>query len=155
MTKLLKIAQFLQKKPTDITIRILRVVLPALTILLLILSRETSKFSFGESLSQYEMYISYILSVLFIIPAIAFGAAGLCGFKKGTMKKLQMIGGLFIWFIAITLEAKPETKGIIPMWTIELWLVLYGSYCLIGGITGKLITESCIKYKEVIKKIRV
>ena len=110
MKKLLKLAQFIQKKPTDTTIRSLRVLFPAVTVILLILSREYSKYSFGMDISQYESFVVYILSGLFLIPAIIFGAFGVCGFKKGTMKKVQMIGGLFIWFVAIALEIKPETS---------------------------------------------
>jgi hypothetical protein len=71
------------------------------------------------------------------------------------MKKLQIIGALILWFLAITLEFKTQTSPLIPLWTLELWLTIYGLYGFIGGISGKIITERCYHYKEIIKKIRV
>ena len=48
-------------------------------------------------------------------------------------------------------ETKTPSKPV----NVGFWLALLGTLPLLAGITGKCITSKCIKYGEVIKKIRV
>ncbi|MDP2103600.1 MAG: hypothetical protein Q8K26_01610, partial [Candidatus Gracilibacteria bacterium] len=38
---------------------------------------------------------------------------------------------------------------------VGFWIALLGIFPLGAGITGKCITSKCMKYREIIKKIRI
>jgi len=48
-------------------------------------------------------------------------------------------------------ESKTPSKSV----NVGFWIALLGILPLLAGITGKCITSKCLKYGEVIKKIRV
>jgi hypothetical protein len=73
MKKLLAFAQFVQKKPTDTTIRIIRVILPALTCIALGISSDATSYTFGYFFASYEPIMEQVIAGIFLIPALVFG----------------------------------------------------------------------------------
>jgi hypothetical protein len=175
-----KLIEFLKKRPTDTMIRILRVVGFGGLAALLIWTIPNYTLPFAEHYSEYELYAQYAVAALFIIIALVFGAAGLCIFKRSTMKKVQMITGLLLIILGSTLSASeikdyntnkcitPDKGGCDTLLNLSEYtaetsnpltpaapLIIIGILTLLGGLTGKMVTNSCIKYREVIQKIRV
>ena len=176
-----KLIEFLKKRPTDITIRILRVMGFGGLAGLLIYTQPQYMLPFVNYYSQYESYAVYALAGIFVLIALVFGAAGLCVFRRSTMKKVQMITGLLLMILGFSLSSQlPESSGSdikcitgtkggcdspinLSEYTTDSTsplgpkapLIIIGLLTLLGGLTGKMVTQSCAKYKEVIKKIRV
>jgi hypothetical protein len=88
------------------------------------------------------------------------------------MKKLQMLSGLGCILLASFTHAAPLSSKEVDVsaekCTLEkciqspskpvnlpFWMMLYGIFTLFAGISGKLITSSCLKHGEIIKKIRI
>lgn len=86
------------------------------------------------------------------------------------MKKVQMISGLALIALGSGISYEVPMEVVTTNETVQLsevakttaspirvggWLIFYGLFALAAGISGKMITESCSKYKEVITKIRV
>lgn len=167
-----KFVEFLKKRPSDFMIRILRVIGFGGLAALIIATHDQFSLPFAKYYIEYELIIKYVLAGFYIILAIVFGVLGLCVFKRSTMKKVQMILGLiFVFFgIYITNRVAPitplnsqyislaeytTTPTNIPLPNASTLYIIIGLLTFVGGGTGKMITSSCIKYKEVIKKIRV
>lgn len=176
-----KLIEFLKKRPTDAMIRILRVIGFGGLAALLIYSASSYTLPLVGYYAEYELYAKYILAGILVSIALVFGAAGLCVFKRGTMKKVQMITGLLLMVLGFSLSTELPTdsqaaskclqvsKGgcdspiNLSEYTTETSkpftpvapLIIIGLLTLLGGLTGKMVTNSCAKYKEVIKKIRV
>lgn len=93
-----------------------------------------------------------------------------CIFKHNTLRILQMILGFFLIIlggpvmdpIVTTLAGNSNNElGIITesiiqySWHPGIFLVLLGIFWMLVGATGKGTTSKCIRYGEVVKKIRV
>ena len=176
-----KLIEFLKKRPTDTMIRNLRVIGFGGLAGLLIYTQPQYSLPLVSYYSQYESYAVYVVAGIFVLIALVFGAAGLCVFRRSTMKKVQMITGLLLMILGFSLSSQlPEfnesrTKCITGSKCIDnspinlseytsptsspigpkAPLIIIGLLTLLGGLTGKMVTQSCAKYKEVIKKIRV
>jgi hypothetical protein len=98
-----KLIEFLKKRPTDAMIRILRVIGFGGLAALLIYSASNYSLPLDAYYPKYELYAQYAIAGVFIIIALVFGAAGLCVFKRSTMKKVQMITGLLLIILGSTL----------------------------------------------------
>ena len=167
-----KLVEFLKKRPSDLAIRILRVIGFGGLAAIIIVTHDQFSLPFARYYLEYELIIKYALAGFYVILAIVFGLLGLCVFKRSTMKKIQMILGLIFIILgaSITNNVNPivpeNTQSVplseyttpptsIPLPNASTLYIIIGLLTFIGGVTGKMITSSCIKYGEVIKKIRV
>lgn len=141
--------KFLQKRPTDKTILIGRVVFG-------LLFMWVTYYNFIYLGKWLEMWfvneenitmIKYIIVSLWLIPLL-MGLSNLCLLHKKYMRILQIIFWIIIFYISSCI---PET----PNLDFDVILFFMGLLPLFAGITGKCITTKCIKYKEKITKIRV
>ena len=170
-----KFIEFLRKRPKDRTILFGRMFFGILIALILGLNLENITLYLPDSLKSYETGITYGLFVFAIVPFL-MGATGVCLMKRKYLRIMQICFGIVLLVAGNALietktpvvqdpittqsgsldygaiaEAKASTKSI----DVGFWIALLGLLPLIAGITGKCITSKCLKYGEVIKKIRV
>jgi putative Ca2+/H+ antiporter (TMEM165/GDT1 family) len=173
-----KLVEFFQKRPSDMTIRMMKILMGLIIIALL--GIYFNDFTLPVFPDSYALYVKYALFILGVMPLFG-GITGLCMAKRKTMRIMQLIMGiLFIVFgnlitmdTPVVVEApKPVVQSgseidynatlnqqdvkvpskPLNIGAIIAWLSIFP---LFGGITGKCITEKCLKYGEIIKKIRV
>lgn len=169
--------EFLKKRPTDRTILMGRIIFGLTIALILGLNLEHFSLHLPQTLLSYEEGIKYGLFILAIVP-IFMGATNVCMAKRKYIKMIQMVFGVVLiivgnWLIVIQYES-PEAKkdAVVASGSLDyaslnqktstskpldtgFWIALLGVLPLLAGITGKCITSKCLKYGEVIKKIRV
>lgn len=174
---LIKLAQFVARRPKDSTIRLIHIVSWIIIIALLWWSQERSVIDvpfMGAQSTGTEQTIEYallILSVFFIIR----GAVSYCVVKHKLLRWIQALHGLALIivggpmmdpFVRNIITPQTITTGgfqidttiapIVEMsWHPGIFLVLLGLFWIFVGITGKWTTSKCIRYGEVVKKIRV
>ncbi len=163
--------EFLKKRPSDTTIRIIRILFSLGTAGLLVLAAKDYSLPFQSHYESFALYAKYALAAVFVIHAVVFGAIGICFCKRSLMKKLQMIVGVlmiitgnFIGKVeAPTPQATPNTQVSISAIATEtpkpinvgFYFALLGFLPLLSGISGKMIMSKCLKHGETITKIRV
>lgn len=172
---LLKTAKFLAQRPTDRTIRLLHIVsgLIIMQLLWYAASRSVLDIPFMTDLSAEQevsvhiglMVLGFLLVLKWLLPW--------CLLKHRTLRIIQWT----IWILLIIIgwpimdpivkDIRTPAKKDAPGFSINVWpttqksshpgiiLVLFGILWLFVGITGKWTTEKCLRYKEVVKKIRV
>jgi hypothetical protein len=165
-----KLIEFLKKKPSDMTIRSLRAVLSLAMAALLVFANREFILPMQEYYAAYAEWIVYGIALVFIAHAGVFGVMGMCVYQRKTMKKMQMIAGLAMIVLGSAISYEAPVAVVTANETVQLsdvaktasspvhvggWLIFYGVFALAAGISGKMVTESCSKYKEVITKIRV
>ena len=172
-----KFIEFLRKRPKDRTILMGRIVFGLVIALLIGLNfNDITILHLPDFVQPYEFYKKCGLFIFALVP-IFMGATQICLAKRKYVRIIQICFGLLLivsgtWFIdmktsttqnpvvttnsgsldygAIT-EVKVPSKPI----NVGFWVALLGFLPLLAGITGKCITSKCLKYGEVIKKIRV
>jgi hypothetical protein len=171
-----KLVEFLQKRPKDRTILMGRGVFGIIIAILLGLNLNNITLHLPSALQSYENIAIYGLFILAIIPFF-MGVSGLCIAKRKYIRIMQISFGviLFIvgnWFVdvktapttspitstqsgSLDYNALSESKTPSKPVNVGFWLAFLGILPLIAGISGKCITNKCLKYGEVIKKIRV
>lgn len=171
-----KFIEFLQKRPKDRTILAGRIIFGLIVALLLGLNLWTISLSLPEALKSSETGIIYGLFIFALVP-IFMGATGICLLKRKYVRMIQATFGILLFIIgnwlvntkvpaiqtpvvttqsgSLDYNAIAETKTPSKPVNVGFWLALLGVLPLLAGITGKCITSKCIKYGEVIKKIRV
>ncbi|RKW22387.1 hypothetical protein D8B46_05490 [Candidatus Gracilibacteria bacterium] len=153
--------KFLQKRPKDSTIIIIRLIFG----LLLISVLYYNFFLQGEESNQIEKtilfgavpdttpisdYIKYGIVGLGVFP-LAFGIFGIFKMplaKKKYIRIAQLIFAVLLWYSA-GIVVNTESLD------INEFLVFAGFLPFFAGLTGKLITSNGLKYGEKITKIRV
>lgn len=171
-----KLVEFFQKRPKDTTILFGRIGFGLLIGIILGLNLGNITLHLPESLKAYEQYIIYGLFIFTLVPML-MGATGICLAKRKYVRIIQICFGLTLiiignWLIdtkapivvqdTVTVQSGSLDYGSIttsktqsrPI-DIGFWIALLGILPLLAGITGKCITSKCLKYGEVIKKIRV
>lgn len=152
---MLWLIQFLQKRPSDRTILVGRILFWILYIWimyynLIYLNKWIDNiYFFGKlelSIEQTEV-LKYIFTGVWIIPAI-MGVTNLCLLKKKYVRIGQIIFWFLIFYIATSIQWDSDFDFDILIWVM-------GVLPLFAGITGKCITSKCLRYKEKITKIRV
>lgn len=149
------IIKFLQKRPTDKTILIFRVVFWLLYIWimyynLIILWKwiDSEYFFWTLTLNETNINIAkYVMISVWIIPVIMW-ITNICIHKKKYVRIMQIIFWIIIFYIAGSLKESPELD-----YDMIIWLMWF--LPLFAWITWKCITTKCMKYKETITKIRV
>ena len=149
--------KLLQKRPSDLTIRVWRIIFGLILIWSLYYSLIYSStpdtidnnFFWVDLDKKTVEYIKYIFVWIWIVPIIMW-AFNICLFKKKYVRIIQIIFGIILFYIAHKIKiSDPDT-----LW-VDTLIWFMGLLPLLAWITWKCITTKCMKYKEKITKIRV
>lgn len=170
---MLKLIEFLRKRPSDKTILYGRVVFWTLIFLLLGVFFNDYSLSLPDSLKSNEQAIKYALFILGAVP-IFMWASNICLAKRKYVKLIQIVFWIVLIVVWNNIEMNANMEATQPSTTTQsasfdeitkqtkkaplevwFWIALIGILPLLAGITGKCITEKCLKYGEKITKIRV
>jgi hypothetical protein len=152
--------KLLQKRPSDLTIRVIRVIFGLILIFTLYYNliiqgdKIDNNFFWIDLNSQIVEYITYFFIWVWIMPIIMW-ITNKCFLKKKYMRIIQGLFGLLLFYIAnqIIVIEPVDTDKLNLDFDILIWFM--GILPLIAWITGKSITTSCMKFNEKITKIRV
>lgn len=145
--------KFMQKRPSDTTIRISRVVFWLILVFALYYNliiqnwAIDSNFFWVDISESTQLYIKYAIVALWIVP-IYMWATNICLLKKKHMRILQSIFWILLFYISGKIVEWPDMD--VDTLVAFMWI-----FPLFAWITGKCITSNCLKYKETITKIRV
>lgn len=145
--------KFMQKRPSDTTIKISRIVFGLILILTLyynlIIQNGTleSDFFWIEVSKATQNYIKYAMMALWLIPIIMW-VTNVCLLKKKYMRIVQIVFSILLFYISSKIVEWPDLD--VDTLVAFMWI-----FPLFAWITGKCITSNCMKYKEKITKIRV
>jgi len=143
---------FIQKRPSDKTIRVGRVIFGLILILALYYNlifqwdKIENTFLFMNIEDKINI-VKYILVALWIIPLFMW-IVKICILKKKYMRIIQIIFGIFLFYISSIIVQWPslDVDSLIAfMWILPLF----------AWITWKCIPTYCMKFAEKITKIRV
>lgn len=173
-----KLIEFIQKRPKDSTIRIVRTGFAISLSALLALAHESYDLPSATLLGTNDELAEFGLAALVLVPGVV-AAAGWCVAKRKKVRLAQLAGGIFLFTLAGTIVPVQPQESAIPSPTasasgelsaseliasrsetdtpinVSAWLTLLAILPILSAITGKMVTEKCLKHGEVIKKIRV
>lgn len=172
-----KLVEFFQKRPKDRTILLGRMIFGIVIALLIGLNfADITILHLPDVVQPYEFYKKLGLFLFALVPFL-MGATGICLAKRKYVRIIQISFGLVLivignWFIDVKSSVPPITPVTTQSGSLDygaiaqekapskpvdvgFWLALLGIFPLFAGVTGKCITNKCLKYGEVIKKIRV
>lgn len=143
---------FMQKRPSDLTVRISRVLFGLILISTLyynlIIQWDAIETSFlFMDIENKINYVKYGLIALWIIPVFMW-AVKICILKKKYMRIVQIVFWIFLFYISSIIVEGPELD--IDSLIVFMWILP-----LIAWITWKCIPSYCMKFAEKITKIRV
>lgn len=143
---------FIQKRPSDLTIRASRIIFWLVLIISLyynlIYQWDEIKTTFlFINIENNVDIVKYILIALWVIP-IFMWIFKICILKKKYMRIIQIIFGIFLFYISSIIVEWPSLD-------IDSLIAFMWFLPLIAWITGKCIPSYCMKYAEKITKIRV
>ncbi len=144
---------FLQKRPSDSTIRTWRIWFWLLYILamyynLIYLNKSLETIFFWIDISESRIQlIKYIFTFLWIIPLIMW-ITNICLLKSKYMRIIQIIFWIILFYISWKIVGS-QTMDIDTLVLLMWFLPLF------AWISWKCITTKCLKYKEKITKVRV
>ena len=149
--------KILQKRPSDITIRIWRIIFGLILILgwyynffyqVDVNTIETILLFWLVNLTtKSTIYLQYIIIALWIMP-LFMSISNCCLLKKKYIRIIQIIFAIILFYISAIITEWPSLD-------FDSLLAFMWIFPLIWWITWKFITTKCLKYKEIIKKIRV
>lgn len=143
--------QFMQKRPSDTTIRVARIVFGLIYILAMYYSLINQWWAVDTNYFWVDVQntdlIKYVMISLWIVPVFMW-ATNICLLKKKHMRIVQTIFWVILFYISAKIVEWPT------MW-VDTLVAFMWIFPLFAGITGKCITSNCMKYKETITKIRV
>jgi xanthine/uracil permease len=147
--------KFMQKRPSDMNIRVFRV------LLWLIISSSlyynliyqwdsiASNYFWMEVAKENLIYIKYWFIAIGILPIIIW-AANMCVFKKKWVRIIQILLGFVLFYVSAKITPWDENKIDVDSLIGFVWI-----FPIFAWITGKMITTKCLKFGEKITKIRV
>ena len=144
---------FMQKRPSDMTIRIARVIFGLILIStlyynLIVQWDAIQSNLFWQEVSETNLeYIKYVLISLWIIPVLMW-ATNICLLKKKYMRIVQIIFAIILFYISSIIIEGPQLD-------IDSLIAFMWIFPLIAWITWKCITSNCMKFAEKVTKIRV
>lgn len=147
--------KFLQKRPSDKTIIIGRILfwliyMSAMYYNFFIQENPNTLenvFFWQEVSEQSIIYISYFIIAIWIVPVIMW-ATNICVAKKSIMRIVQIIFGISLFYISSKIVEGPNLD--VDSLVFFMWLLPFFAW-----ITGKCITSKCMKFGEKVTKIRV
>lgn len=147
--------KFVQKRPTDTTIMVVRMLLWMLLIwslyynLIIQWDALETNFFWMEVPEAYIDYIKYIFIWIWIIPLVIW-LFNLCLLRKKWKKILQISLWVILFYISSKIVPSDPNKLDVDSLVAFLWFIP-----LFSWITWKCITTKCLKFWEKITKIRV
>lgn len=147
------LVKFLQKRPTDKTIRISRVLFWSILVLalwynLIYLDKAIDTRYFWQDIDEKWIIIwKYIMIFIWIIPIIIW-LTNICLFKSKYMRIIQIIFAVILFYISGSIVESPDLDIDVLVWI--MWILP-----LIAWITWKCTTKKCLRHWEKITKIRV
>ncbi len=175
---LIKIAQFVARRPSDMIIRLLHILSGVFIIWALWFAGDHAVMDI-PFVGVYEGNAAHEIEYMFMIIGAFFVLRGIlpwCLMRQKTLRIIQAVAGFALILIGgpimdpliknIIAPAPTSTTGgfqidttvapIIEMtWHPGTLLILLGIFWILVGLTGKGVTEKCIRFGEVVKKIRV
>lgn len=169
-----KLIEFLKKRPSDNAILISRIIFGLLIIILLWVFFNDYKLNLPQTLKWSETYIKYGLFILWLVP-IFMWATNICLAKRKYVRIIQLIFWvilIIVWNNIVMNQTLQPNQTQNTSWSanfenltqnvsnktpvnVGFWIALLSIFPLLAWITGKCITSKCLKYWEVIIKIRV
>ena len=151
------LVQFLQKRPSDTTIYVSRIIFWIILISSLYYNiivqwdkLENDFIWMFENVSESTLnIIKYVLVWLWIIPIIMW-LVKICFLKKKYMRIIQIVFWIFLFYISSKIIPSDPNKLDVDALIAFMWI-----FPLIAWITWKCITSKCLKFAEKITKIRV
>jgi len=147
--------KFVQKRPTDTTIMVVRMLLGMLLIsslyynLIIQWDSIESNFFWMEVPENALIYIKYFFIAIWVVPLLIW-LFNICLLKKKHKKIVQISLWILLFYISSKIIPTDPNKLDVDSLVAFLWIIP-----LIAWITGKCITTKCLKFKETITKIRV
>jgi uncharacterized membrane protein YwzB len=169
---ILKFAQFVARRPSDKTIRLMHIITGLLIIAILWWAQDRSVIDipfYKEEPVDVSKKIEFILMILAFF-FITRGLVTVCIFKHKWLRITQAIHGLALIIVGgpmmdpIMTTVASDTNNAFNIaagsvtqasWHPGVFLVLLGIFWILVGLTGKGTTEKCIRFGELVKKIRV
>lgn len=171
---LIKLAQFVAKRPKDWTIRLMHILTGIIVALLLWWAQDLSVIDvpfMGSQSPETELKIEYGLLVFGIVFFLR-GIIPFCLLKHKWIRWLQWALGFALIIIGgpmmdpIVTKATPQISSEggfqIQADSIEtetfhpgIFLIFIGIFWIFVWLSGKGTTSKCLQYGEVIKKVRV
>lgn len=148
--------KILQKRPSDKTILIWRILFWLIIILVLYYNffldwennNQIENVIFWQTLTQNTKdYLKYFIIALWIVPIIMW-VSNICITRKKYVRIIQICFGILLFFCASFIKDGQSLD-------IDHLLDLLWFLPLLAWITWKCITTKCMKYWEKINKIRV
>ena len=151
---MMRFVKFLQKRPTDKTIRTIRIVFSVVLMfsayysLIYTWNREIQDSLFGQVLGEnWKMIVSYSIVGLWVFPLFMW-ITNMCLLKPKFIRIMQIILSIVIFYAASIIKSSPD------LW-VDTILFIIAFLPLLWWISWKLITKSCLRYWEKVIKIRV
>jgi len=147
--------KFMQKRPSDNTIKIGRILFGLIYIGVLYYNffvqatpNTIETTVFGQNLTEnWVLYTIYWIIALWIVPII-LGASNLCVAKKKIVRIIQIIFSVLLFIVASIIVEGPNLD-------IDTLVFMFAFLPMFAWITWKCITSKCLKYWEKVTKIRV
>ena len=146
--------KFLQKRPTDKTIRTIRIVFWLVLIISTYYSfiytwnGEIQDALFWQDLwESWKNIVTYIIVSLWFFPLFMW-ITNICLLKSIYIRIAQIVFSIVLFYMASITEPSAD------LW-IDTLMWLMAIIPLVWWITWKFITKSCLRYWEKITKIRV
>jgi len=145
--------KFIQKRPSDKTIKTWRIIFWLILIaslyynLIFQWDALETNFFWKELTNETLNYIKYSFIAIWIVPVFMW-ITNICLLPKKYMRFIQIFFAIILFFIS----------GKILSWDdldIETLIWIMALLPLVAWITWKCITSNCMKYMEKINKIRV
>lgn len=173
---LIKLAQFVAKRPTDTTIRWMHILTWVILAMIFYWSQERSVIDvpfMGIQKPEIEKNIEYGLYLICLFFIIRWLVRS-CLVKHNTLRIKQALAGILLIIIwgpmmdpmteiiaSTTIDSDGLPIQISEAWTVDtswhpgVFLILIWMVWILVGATGKGTTLSCIHYGEKVNKIRV
>ncbi len=147
--------KFLQKRPSDMTIMIGRMLFGMILIaslyynLIVQWDKLETNFFWMEVPTEYITYIKYAMIALWVVPLIMW-VLNICLLKKKYMRIIQIFFWITLFYISSKIISPDANKLDVDALIWFMWVLP-----LVAWITGKCISSKCLKHWETITKIRV
>ena len=145
--------KFMQKRPSDKTIKIARIVFGLILILslyynLIIQADAIQSTLFWRDFTDSQLnIIKYIVISLWIIPVFMW-VTNICLLKKKYMRIVQILFGIILFYVSSIIVDWPSLD-------VDSLIAIMWIFPLIAWITWKCITSNCMRFNEKITKIRI
>ena len=146
---------FIQKRPSDTTINISRIIFWIILIsslyynLIVQWDNISTNYFWIDVPTDFTIYIKSFFIALWVLPLIMW-LTKICLLKKKWIRIIQIIFWIILFYVSSCIEPTNANKLDVDSLVWFMWI-----FPLIAWITWKCITSKCLKFAEKITKIRV